>query len=247
MISSISSNVTSLLLQNSMKKANNTLQQTLERLATGCKINHASDNPAILALSKNIQTQISGSRVALDNLQSGSSLISTADGSLSKMQDTAQRIRDLSVQAANGTYSASERHAMQLEIDLLTDQLYNQKNTTQYNSIYIFGSPEDYKSENAALLAQYQAANQNAQNSAPQNTQQVIPEDNSQATPVEEEVVPAPVLRSAPRMMMASAPAPEENNTVGAFDATHEITTDAQAEAIGYTAIHSAEEFAEIK
>ncbi|MCQ2957482.1 MAG: hypothetical protein MJ180_01115 [Candidatus Gastranaerophilales bacterium] len=133
---------TSLILQSNMKKANNTLQTSLERLATGFRINHASDNAAILAISKNIQSQISGSRVCIDNVQSGYNLVSTADGALGKMQDTAQRIRDLSLEAMSGTYSQQEREMMQAEITQLTQELYSQKNSAKFNEISVFGEPE---------------------------------------------------------------------------------------------------------
>ena len=144
----IQSDVTSLRVQSNLRKANVTLNSSIERLSTGYRINHASDNAAILAISKNIQSQISGNRVALDNAQIGYNMLSVADDSLDRMQDIAGQIRDLSLEAMTGTYSSAERAMIQQEVNQRVDELYRQKNTTMFNQIKLFGPDET--PENAA-------------------------------------------------------------------------------------------------
>ena len=138
----VTTNTTSLITQNNLNKANSCLQKSLERLSTGCKINRASDDAANLSVSKNIECQISGTEVAEENVQQGINLLATADTTLGEMQNIAQRIRELSLQSMNGTYSDSERAMMQGEVEQLTKEIYQQKNNAHFNNIEIFGEDE---------------------------------------------------------------------------------------------------------
>jgi len=139
---SIHLNTSSLLAQRQLGVAHSSIATSLERLSTGFKINRAADNAANLAISKGQSCQISGTTVAQENTSQAINLLDTADGTLSKMQDIAGRIRTLSLQAMNGTYSDSERAMMQKEVEQLTQELYSQKNSTRFSDIAVFGRAE---------------------------------------------------------------------------------------------------------
>ncbi|MCZ0702095.1 flagellin [Natronobacillus azotifigens] len=108
-------------------------QLSLERLSSGLRINRAADDAAGLAISEKMRAQISGLRMAERNAQDGISLLQTAEGALNETHAILQRMRELSVQAANGTYSENDRLAIQQEITLLTDELTQNGNRTEFN------------------------------------------------------------------------------------------------------------------
>ena len=139
---SVNTNITSLVVQNHFTLANNCLQTSLERMSTGFKINRAADDAANLSVAKNMECQISGSQVALDNVQQAVNLVQTADASMGEMENIAQRIRELAVQSANGTYSDKERAMIQQEVSSLVDEIYKQRNNAKFNEIFIFGEQE---------------------------------------------------------------------------------------------------------
>ncbi len=140
----INTNVSNLILQRHFGKTNVALQTSLERLSSGFKINHAADDAANMALSEHMQTQVLGSSVAIDNAQHGLNFIDTAESTLANLGEIAQRIRELSIQAMNGTYSNMERAMMQNEVDELTKELYRQRNATKFNNVNVFGEKEEY-------------------------------------------------------------------------------------------------------
>jgi flagellin len=118
----INTNVTSLIAQRKLAINQSALQTNMERLASGYRINHASDDAAGLTISQNLVSQISRMQQADRNTQDGIGMLQTAEGSLSVLGDNLQRIRELTVQAGNDTNNASMRAAMSNEIQsLLTD------------------------------------------------------------------------------------------------------------------------------
>ncbi|MCF0187535.1 MAG: hypothetical protein HUJ98_13745, partial [Bacteroidaceae bacterium] len=112
----------------------NSLAKSMERLSSGLKINHASDNPSGIAIASRMQAQIDGLNQANNNSNDGTSVIQTADGALGEVTDMLQRMRELSVQAANGTMSDSDREAIQKEIESLKEEINRISNTTQFNT-----------------------------------------------------------------------------------------------------------------
>lgn len=135
-------NPSSLRLQRCLTSATNAMNKALSRMSTGYKINCAADDAAGLYVSTSMTTQIRGFTRAQKNTQDALSYMSTAESSLANMTSLLNRIRDLSVQAANGAYGAEERSAMQAEADALTEQLYQIKNSTNFNGKNVFGAPE---------------------------------------------------------------------------------------------------------
>lgn len=138
----VNTNMSSINAQRSLYKATNKMNTALERLSTGLRINSSKDDAAGSAISTKLEYKMSSYDVAKDNAQMGQSMLDTANGTLSNINSMLQRMRDLSEQAANGTYGDDERKAMQAEIDGLTEEIYRIKNTTEFNGKKILGEEE---------------------------------------------------------------------------------------------------------
>jgi len=113
----------------------NALQKTMEKLASGYRINRAGDDAAGLQLSENLRAQIRGSKKALDNTQDGMNVLNIADGALQTITDSLQRMRELAVQAANDTYNTSQRSAMQVEVEQLLADVDRIASATKFNGV----------------------------------------------------------------------------------------------------------------
>lgn len=105
----------------------------MQRLSTGLRINSAKDDAAGLAITDRMTTQINGSNVAARNAQDGMSMAQTAEGAMGALTSTLQRMRDLAVQSANATNSASDRQNLQTEFAQLQSELGRIVNNTQFN------------------------------------------------------------------------------------------------------------------
>src|SRR6056297_3135014 len=109
------------------------MSKTLERLSSGLRINRAADDAAGLAISEKMRAQIRGLDQATRNAQDGISLIQTAEGALNETHSILQRMRELSVQAANDTYTSEDRQEIQKEVDQLTAEIDRISATTEFN------------------------------------------------------------------------------------------------------------------
>ena len=118
-----------------MKTSTDKLNQAIERMTTGFKINHAKDNAANYSISTDMTTKIGAYQVAEDNCAQGLDMIATASESLSLIQDKLERLRALATQASNGTYGAQSLKAINAEANALVDEIERQYNTTEYNGI----------------------------------------------------------------------------------------------------------------
>ena len=112
----INTNIASLNAQRNLGRSQGLLNQSLERLSTGLRINSAKDDAAGLAISERFTTQIRGLNQAVRNANDGISLAQTAEGALAELNNNLQRIRELAVQSANATNSASDRAALDQEV-----------------------------------------------------------------------------------------------------------------------------------
>lgn len=110
-------------------------QRLFTSLVSGKRINSASDDAAGLAISEKLLTQTNGYGVGTNNAADGINLMNVADGALSGMQDSLQRIRELAVQAGNGIYSASDREMIQMEIDGLKQSIQDIAKGTEFNTM----------------------------------------------------------------------------------------------------------------
>ena len=119
-------------------------QRLFTSLASGKRINSAADDAAGLAISEKLLTQTNGYSVGTNNAADGINLMNVADGALSGMQDSLQRIRELVVQAGNGIYSASDKELIQMEIDGLKQSIQDAAKGTEFNTMKLLdGSMAD--------------------------------------------------------------------------------------------------------
>ena len=111
------------------------LKQTTERLSTGYQINRAADNASGLSVTEKMRSQIRGLSKATHNANDAISLIQTAEGALNETEDLIQRMRELAVQSANGTYTDEDRMQLQHEVDSLKDEIDRISISTEFNEM----------------------------------------------------------------------------------------------------------------
>ncbi|MBU0593933.1 MAG: flagellin [Gammaproteobacteria bacterium] len=131
----INTNVASLNAQRNLNTSQSSLATSLQRLSSGLRINSAKDDAAGLAISERMTSQIRGLNQAARNANDGVSLAQTAEGGLSEIGNNLQRLRELAVQSANATNSASDRAALQSEATQLTAEITRVASQTQFNGI----------------------------------------------------------------------------------------------------------------
>ena len=129
----INTNIMSLNSQRNLNRSQESLQTSLQRLSSGLRINSAKDDAAGLAISERFTAQIRGLNQAVRNANDGISLAQTAEGALSEAGNILQRIRELAVQSANATNSASDRQALQAEVGQLVSELDRIATSTEFN------------------------------------------------------------------------------------------------------------------
>ncbi|MDB5771601.1 MAG: flagellin, partial [Burkholderia sp.] len=129
----INTNAASLNSQRNLTASSASLATSLQRLSSGLRINSAKDDAAGLAISERFTAQIKGLNQAVRNANDGISLAQTAEGGLGTAGDLLQRMRELAVQSANGTNSASDRASLQQEVSQLKQELDRVATTTQFN------------------------------------------------------------------------------------------------------------------
>lgn len=129
----INTNVASLNSQRQLMNSGNALDRATERLSSGNRINSAKDDAAGLAIANRMTSQVRGLDQAIRNANDGVSLIQTAEGALQESTNILQRMRELSVQSANGIYSDSDRKTLQAEVKQLQSELTRISETTTFN------------------------------------------------------------------------------------------------------------------
>ena len=131
----INTNIASLNAQRNLSSSQSDTNQALQRLSSGLRINSAKDDAAGLAISTRFDSQIKGIAVAIRNSSDGVSLAQTAEGALGSMTDSLQRVRELALQAANGTNSASDREALNAEALQLLQEIGRAGESTNFNGV----------------------------------------------------------------------------------------------------------------
>ena len=142
----INHNISALKACNILGKTGNALDKSLERLSSGFRINRAADDAAGLAISEKMKTQIAGLEQASRNAADGISVIQTAEGALDEVEAMLQRMRELSVQAANGVNTDEDRAAIQDEIDQLNEEITRVSDTTEFNTKKLLNGTVDRRS-----------------------------------------------------------------------------------------------------
>jgi flagellin len=132
-MTTINTNVQSLNAQRNLNASQGSLSISMQRLSSGLRVNSAKDDAAGLAISERMNSQVKGLNVAARNANDGISLAQTAEGSLGKVGDMLQRVRELAVQSANATNSDSDRAALQSEVSQLQEEIQRVADTTSFN------------------------------------------------------------------------------------------------------------------
>lgn len=130
----INHNMSATIANKRLLQSENSLSKSVERLSTGLRINRAADDAAGMAISSKMKTQIRGLGQASRNASDGVSVLDTADGALSEVHNMLQRMRELSVQAANGTNTPDDLKAIQLEIASLREEIDRISKDTEFNT-----------------------------------------------------------------------------------------------------------------
>jgi len=141
----INHNLSAMFADRSLKVTQTYLDKNMEKLSSGLRINRAGDDASGLAVSEKMRSQIRGLNQASQNAQNGISFIQTTEGYLQESQDILQRLRELSVQAANGIYTEEDRMYIQVEVSALVDEVDRIASHAQFNGMNLltgrFGRP----------------------------------------------------------------------------------------------------------
>lgn len=132
-MSTINTNINSLHVQGALAKNQRDMTVTMERLATGLRINRASDDAAGLSISEGMAAQIKGLNAAVRNSNDAISMLQTADGGMASQSSALQRMRELAVMSRNDTYSTAQKAALSTEFEALRDQITTVATNTQWN------------------------------------------------------------------------------------------------------------------
>lgn len=141
----INNNISAVITNKHLLRNENNMAASMERLSSGYKINYAKDDPSGMAISNRMRAQIRGLDRASQNSSDGTSVLQTADGALNEVQSMLQRMRELSIQASNGTNSDSDRSAIQDEIGQLRDEIDRVSETTEFNTKKLLNGDLDTK------------------------------------------------------------------------------------------------------
>lgn len=134
----INTNVQSLNSQRALNGSQSSLSTSMARLSSGLRVNSAKDDAAGLSISERMNAQVKGMNVAIRNANDGISLAQTAEGALGKIGDNLQRMRELAVQASNGTNSTTDLAALQSEFKLLSDENTRVTASSKFNDTALF-------------------------------------------------------------------------------------------------------------
>jgi Flagellin and related hook-associated proteins len=149
---SINTNTASMASVNAINKSSASLSTSMERLATGNRINSSADDAAGKQIASRLTSQSDGMTVALRNIQDATAMLQTADSMFDEMTDVLGRMKDLSTQAANGTYSSDDLQAMQDEYDELGKQMSDMLENTTYGGTNLFGNASNSNTGTSGLF-----------------------------------------------------------------------------------------------
>ncbi len=150
----INTNVAALNAGRVLNRSTKSLNGSLERLSSGLRINRAADDAAGLAIAEGFNAQVRGTQVAQRNAQDGISLVQTAEGALSETTNILQRVRELAVQASNGTQSDTNRKALNQEVRQLLSQIDDIALDTEFNGIKVLSTSQTVTLQAGAYTSQ---------------------------------------------------------------------------------------------
>jgi flagellin len=138
----INTNITSLIAQNNLSKTGDALQATIQRLSSGLRVNTAADDASGYAIANRMDAQVRGMAVATRNANDAISFSQTASGALSQITNDLQRMRELAVQAANGSNSSSDTSLLNQEFSQLQTEVSRIQGSTKFNNVSVFQSTD---------------------------------------------------------------------------------------------------------
>ena len=136
----INTNLNSINAQRNLSMSQSSLSISMQRLSSGLRVNSAKDDAAGLAIAERMTSQVRGMNVAIRNANDGISMSQTAEGAMGKVTDSLQRMRELSVQAANATNSASDKDSLDKEFGELSKEIQRVLGGTSFNGMNMLGS-----------------------------------------------------------------------------------------------------------
>ena len=146
MASYINTNMASLNTQNNLTKSQGALNQSIQRLSSGMRVNSAKDDAAGYAIANRMDSVIRGQNVAVRNANDAISFSQTAEGALTKISDNLQRMRELAVQSANGTNGDDDRTSLNTEFAQLQDEINRVTTNTKFNGINVLdGTTQNFQ------------------------------------------------------------------------------------------------------
>ena len=131
----VNTNIPSMMVQRNLNTATSKLNNAIERMTTGLKINRAADDAAGLYIANGLDTQIRGSEICESNIQTGVNILQIAEGDLSLIQEHVSRIRDLATQAASDYYTTDARNAMASEAQARYDEINRLASASNFNGL----------------------------------------------------------------------------------------------------------------
>ena len=134
----INTNIPSLTAQRNLNTSQGALSVALNRLSSGLRVNSAKDDAAGLAIATRLEAQSRGMGMAIRNANDAVSFVQTAEGGIAKINEALQRMRELAVQAANGTYTASDRENLNAEFQQLSSEVARVASQTEFNGLAMF-------------------------------------------------------------------------------------------------------------
>ena len=223
---SIVTDMNNLLMRQNLGTATNAVNIALQRMSTGYKINSAKDDAAGLYVATRLNTQINGLKQAQKNVQDGISVLQTAEGAYKNITDILLRLRELSLQSANGIFDINARNAMQAEADQLVAELQRIQKGTSFNGLSLFNNPPGTSVDDVTptLASTFNILDTN------QSENGTINDENGSGSTFS-------LLRSAP-MMRSAAPASTNNGValMSLDDENSEVTSTITSNAYDFTA-----------
>lgn len=147
----IYNNVDSITTQNSLMTSNRAMSKSLEKLSTGLRINRAADDAAGLSVSEGLRSQIRGSDMARRNSNDALAMLQIAEGGTQEITNSLQRMRELAIQSANGTYTNHERQYIQNEYDALASEITRIANAVTYNDVLLLAGTSSFSFQVSSL------------------------------------------------------------------------------------------------
>ena len=162
-MSVINTNVSAMYSQNAMKTNARSMSTAMEQLSTGTRVNSAKDDAAGLAIGQNMTSQIRGLNMAVRNLNDGINMMQTAEGAMVEQSNMLQRMRELAVQAMNGTYSNTQRGYLNVEFQQLGSQINRVSSDTKWNDQTLLNKSVVTNGQSVTGTFVYQAGNSSGQ------------------------------------------------------------------------------------